>query len=43
MIESWFDVTFKGGQRMKMEEVGIQEWKDDQIVNERFYYNMPGQ
>lgn len=43
MIESWFDVTFQNGHRTKMEEVGIQEWKDNQIVNERFYYNIPGQ
>ena len=42
-IENWFDVTFKQGGRMKMEEVGVQKWEGDQIVEERFYYNMPGQ
>jgi len=24
-----------------MEEVAVQKWKDDQIIYERFYYNMP--
>lgn len=41
--ETWFDVTFKGAGRMKMEEVGIQKWEGDQIVEERFYYHMPQQ
>ena len=26
--ETWFDLTFKVGNRMKMEEVAVQEWKD---------------
>jgi len=43
MIESWFDLTYQNGHRARMEEVGIQEWKDDQIVAERFYYNAPNQ
>ena len=41
--ETWFDCTFKGFGRTKMEEVGVQKWKDGQIIEERFYYNMPGQ
>lgn len=41
MIESWMDLTFQDGNRVKMEEVAVQKWKGDQIVNERFYYNMP--
>lgn len=41
MVESWFDGTFKGGQRMKIEEIAVQEWEGDQIIKERFYYN-PG-
>lgn len=40
-IESWFDITTAQG-RMKLEEVGVQKWKDGQIIHERFYYNMPG-
>ncbi len=43
MVESWMDTTFKDGNRMKMEEVAVQQWKGDQIVRERFYYNMSGQ
>ena len=39
MVESWMDLTFKDGNRVKMEEVAVQKWKGDQIVNERFYYN----
>jgi ketosteroid isomerase-like protein len=41
MSESWMDVTMKDGSRVKMEEVAVQRWKGDHIVNERFYYNMP--
>jgi ketosteroid isomerase-like protein len=40
MVESWMDVTNKEGQRMKMEEVAVQKWQGEQIVHERFYYNM---
>jgi hypothetical protein len=32
-------VTFKGGQRMKLEQVAVRRWKDGKIVKERFYYN----
>jgi hypothetical protein len=40
MVESWMDVTTKDGKRNMMEEVAVQKWKDDQIIHERFYYNM---
>lgn len=36
-VESWMDVTFKGGNRMKLEQVATQDWKDGKIVRERFY------
>lgn len=42
MVETWMDSTFQDGNRMKMEEVCVQKWKGDQIIRERFYYNMPG-
>ncbi len=42
MTESWIDVSFKDGSRMKMEEVSSKKWEGDQIVHERFYYNIPG-
>lgn len=41
MVESWTDVTFKGGQRFKMEEIAVQKWEGDHIIQERFYYNIP--
>jgi ketosteroid isomerase-like protein len=41
-VESWVDLTFQDGNRMKMEEVAVQKWQGDQIIHERFYYNMPG-
>jgi len=40
-VESWMEVTFQDGKRIKMEEVGVQKWEGDQIVHERFYYYMP--
>ena len=40
MVESWMDATYKDGNRSMMEEVAVQKWKDDQIIHERFYYNL---
>jgi ketosteroid isomerase-like protein len=34
-----YDITFKGGQRVKMNQVAVRRWKNGKIVNERFYYN----
>lgn len=39
MIESWMDVTFKGGQRVKMGQVSVQQWQGDHVVHERFYHS----
>lgn len=36
-VESWMDVTFKGGNRTKLEQVATQDWEDGKIVRERFY------
>jgi SnoaL-like domain len=33
------DVTFKGGGRVKMEQVTGRVWNDEKVVSERFYYN----
>lgn len=41
-VESWVDVTFQDGNHVKMSEVAVQKWKDDQIIDEKFYYSMPG-
>jgi ketosteroid isomerase-like protein len=38
-VESSMDVTFKGGQRTKMEQVAVQRWEGNHIVHERFYYD----
>jgi len=38
-VESTMDVTFKDGQRAKMEQVAVQQWQGDKISHERFYYN----
>jgi len=40
MVESWMDATYKDGSRNLMEEVAVQKWQGDQIIHERFYYNM---
>jgi len=42
MVESWMDITFKDGNRVKMEEVARQKWQGEQIIEERFYYNTAG-
>lgn len=34
-----FDMTFKGGGRVQMAQVGVRRWRDGQVVSERFYYN----
>ncbi len=41
MCESWMEVTFKDGNRMKLEQVAVQRWEGDHIIHERFYYNAP--
>jgi ketosteroid isomerase-like protein len=34
-----YDLTFKGGPRMKMCQVASRQWKDGKVAHERFYYN----
>ncbi len=36
--ETSMDVTFKDGNRVLMEQTGVQKWENGQIVHERFYY-----
>jgi ketosteroid isomerase-like protein len=38
-IEWVFDYTTKEGQRIRMEEIARQRWRDGRIVHERFYYD----
>ena len=37
-VEWTFDVTFKGGNRVSMQQVAVQTWKDGKIVREDFYH-----
>ena len=37
-VEWSFDITFKGGNRVKMEQVAVQTWKDGKIIREDFYH-----
>lgn len=37
-VEWTFDVTFKGGNRVVMEQVALQSWKDGKIIREDFYH-----
>ena len=38
-VESWMEVTFQDGNRVKMDQVAVQHWAGDQIVKEQFYYD----
>jgi len=38
-VENAMEVTFKDGNRVKMEQVAVQKWEGDQIIHERFYYD----
>jgi ketosteroid isomerase-like protein len=33
------DVTFKGGVRVKLEQVAVRHWRNGKVARERFYYN----
>ena len=37
-VEWSFDVTFKGGNRVVMNQVAVQTWKDGKIIREDFYH-----
>ncbi|MBO6793594.1 MAG: nuclear transport factor 2 family protein [Balneolaceae bacterium] len=41
-MESWVDMTFQDGNRMKMQEVEVQTWEDGKIKHIRFYYDTRG-
>ena len=38
-VEVMMDITFKDGNRVQLEQVGVQKWEGDHIVHERFYYD----
>jgi ketosteroid isomerase-like protein len=33
-----YEVTFKGGERVKLQQVAARRWRNGQVVRERFYY-----
>ena len=33
------DITFKGGKRVKFNQVAVRQWKNGKIAHERFFYN----
>ena len=37
-VEWTFDLTFKGGSRVTMQQVAVQTWKNGKIVREDFYH-----
>jgi hypothetical protein len=38
MVQSWMDVTYQDGNRIKMDQVAVQKWDGDMIVTEKFYH-----
>ena len=37
-VEWSFDITFKDGNRVNMQQVTVQTWKDGKIIREDFYH-----
>jgi hypothetical protein len=37
-VESWMEVTFKGGEKKKLQQVSVQSWRRGKIVDEFFYH-----
>lgn len=37
-VEWTFDLTFKGGNRVKMQQVAVQTWENGKITREDFYH-----
>lgn len=33
------DITFKGGSRVKFNQVAVRHWKNGKVARERFFYN----
>ncbi len=38
MVESWMDITFQNDVRVKSQQVAVQTWDGDEIINEIFYH-----
>ena len=39
MVEWVFDITPKGMPQTEMKQVAVQKWKNNKIINEKFYYD----
>lgn len=39
VIEMHIDVTTNDGYRIRIEELGLQTWKDGRIISERYFYD----
>jgi ketosteroid isomerase-like protein len=37
-VEWAFDITFEDGNRVNMQQVAVQTWKDGRIIREDFYH-----
>lgn len=37
MVEFWIELKFKNGYKKKIEEVAVQQWEEDLIIEEKFY------
>ncbi len=37
MVEFWIDLKFKNGNKKVIEEVAVQNWKDNLVIKENFY------
>ena len=42
LSEWWMDVTFKDGNRTKLQQTAVRRWQDGKVVHERFYYDTAG-
>ena len=42
MVQSFADVTMHG-ERMPFREIAVQQWQDDQIIREEFFYFVPAE
>ena len=39
MVEMHLDATTHDGYHIHLEELGLQTWKDDRIIHERYFYD----
>jgi ketosteroid isomerase-like protein len=39
--QQWFEITYRDGRRIRLDEVSVRTWKNGKIIKERFYYK-PG-